>query len=94
VQGDHRRVARFGRRAQSRLTTESERKIKAVERAYRNSTRALSAALLALGLLMIAATFARGGGPLAIGVVIGVMFALVGAGRLYLARTAPRRERG
>jgi len=31
-------------------------------------------------------TIARGGGPLAVGVVLGVMLALVGAARLWLAR--------
>ena len=32
------------------------------------------------------ATIARGGGALAYGVVVGLAFALLGAGRLYLAR--------
>jgi hypothetical protein len=57
-----------------------------VQRAYRASTRALSAALLLLGLAMIASTLVRGGGPLALGVILGVMLALLGAGRLWLAR--------
>jgi hypothetical protein len=57
-----------------------------VQRAYLASTRALSAALLLLGLAMIASTLVRGGGPLALGVILGVMLALLGAGRLWLAR--------
>lgn len=57
-----------------------------MQRAYRASTRALSAALLLLGLAMIASTLVRGGGPLALGVILGVMLALLGAGRLWLAR--------
>jgi hypothetical protein len=39
-----------------------------------------------LGIAMIASTLARGGGPLALGVVLGVLFALLGAGRVVLAR--------
>jgi hypothetical protein len=57
-----------------------------VQRAYLASTRALSAALLLLGLAMVVSTLARGGGPLAVGVVLGAMLALVGVGRLWLAR--------
>ena len=62
-----------------------------MERAYRQSTRALSALLLLVGLAMVAVTLARGGGPLAFGVVVGVLLALLGLGRLWLAgpRGAP-----
>jgi hypothetical protein len=58
-----------------------------VQRAYLASTRALSAALLLLGLAMVVSTLARGGGPLAVGVVLGAMLALLGVGRLWLARS-------
>jgi hypothetical protein len=34
---------------------------------------------------MVATTLARGGGPLAIGVIVGVLFTVLGAGRAYLA---------
>jgi hypothetical protein len=61
-----------------------------VQRAYLASTRALSAALLLLGLAMIVSTLVRGGGPLALGVILGVMLALLGAGRLWLARGGRR----
>jgi hypothetical protein len=56
-----------------------------VERAYRQSTRALAAALVVLGIAMVVSAVARGGGALALGVVLGVVFALLGAARLYLA---------
>ena len=56
-----------------------------MHRAYRQSTRVLSAAILGLGLAMIVTTVARGGGALALGVIVGVAFAGIGAGRLYLA---------
>ena len=57
-----------------------------MERAYRHSTRALGAALFVLGLAMIVSTLVRGGGPLAIGVLLGLLFVAAGAGRFYLAR--------
>jgi hypothetical protein len=56
-----------------------------VQRAYLASTRMLSALLLVLGVTMVVTTLARGGGALAIGVVVGVLFALLGAARLWLA---------
>jgi hypothetical protein len=56
-----------------------------VHRAYRQSTRVLSAALLALGLAMVVTTLVRGGGALALGVIVGLAFTAIGAGRLYLA---------
>jgi hypothetical protein len=62
-----------------------------VERAYLASTRVLSALLLVVGVAMVVATLVRGGGGLAVGVVLGAMLALIGAGRLWLAlRGGPR----
>jgi len=55
-----------------------------VQRAYRHSTRLFAVALCALGLAMIVTTIARGGGALAVGVVLGIAFVALGAGRLYL----------
>jgi hypothetical protein len=65
-----------------------------VERAYRQSTQVLGAAVFVLGVAMIVSTLARGGGPLALGVIAGAAFALLGAGRIYLARhpRPPRRR--
>jgi len=57
-----------------------------VQRAYSASTRALSALLLLVGVVMVVSALARGGGVLALGVVLGVAFALIGAGRLWIAR--------
>jgi len=59
-----------------------------VERAYATSTRLLSGLLFLVGTAMVVTALARGGGPLALGVVLGVMLALIGAGRLYLALRA------
>jgi hypothetical protein len=55
-------------------------------RLHRASTRVLSAVMVVIGVALLVTTLARGGGPLAIGVVVGVMFCAVGAGRLYLER--------
>lgn len=62
--------------------------LRRVSRAYLASSRVLNAVLLLLGLLMVVSTLARGGGPLALGVVLGVLFLLLGAARLRLARAA------
>ena len=53
--------------------------------AYRASTRILSALLVIVGVAMVVSALARGGGALALGVVLGTMLALLGAGRLWLA---------
>ena len=50
----------------------------------RASTRAMSVVMVAIGLALLGSTVARGGGPLAVGVVLGVLFCALGAGRLYL----------
>ena len=62
-----------------------------MERAYRHSTRGLGAAIFVLGVAMVVSTLIRGGGPLALGVVLGTAFALLGAARVYLARQDPPR---
>ena len=61
-----------------------------VQRAYLASTRLLGAALLLVGVAMVASTIVHGGGPLAVGVLLGTMLAVVGAARLWLARGGER----
>lgn len=53
--------------------------------ARRLSARLLGATLCALGLAMIVLTLARGGGPLAVGILVGVAFAFLGALRFRAA---------
>ena len=53
--------------------------------AYGASTRILGALLVVIGIVMVVSALARGGGPLALGVVLGTMLALLGAGRVWLA---------
>jgi hypothetical protein len=61
-----------------------------VRRAYVTSTRALSGIIMLLGVTMVVSALARGGGALALGVVLGTLLALLGAGRLWLARGGER----
>jgi multisubunit Na+/H+ antiporter MnhB subunit len=61
-----------------------------MRRAYLTSTRALSAIIMLLGVTMVVSALARGGGALALGVVLGTLLALLGAGRLWLARGGER----
>lgn len=57
---------------------------------YRGSVRAFSFVFLAVGLVLLTSTLLAGGGPLSIGVVMGVAFAAVGAGRLWAASRVGR----
>ncbi len=54
-------------------------------RAYGAATAVLSLALVIIGLVMVIRTLTQGGGPVSAGVILGVGFALAGAGRLYAA---------
>ena len=49
-------------------------------------TVVLSALLVLIGLAMIVRTLAGGGGPLAVGLLLGLLFVAAGAGRLWVER--------
>jgi hypothetical protein len=51
-----------------------------------NATRILSGVIVLVGLAMIVSAVAHGGGPLAYGVVLGILFVALGAGRLWVSR--------
>jgi hypothetical protein len=58
------------------------------ERIYSGSVRAFSIVFVVLGLALLVSTFARGGGPLSVGTLLGLAFLAVGVGRLWIsART-------
>jgi hypothetical protein len=58
------------------------------ERIYRGSIRLFSLVFVVLGLGLLVTTFAKGGGPLSVGTLLGVAFLAVGVGRLWIsART-------
>jgi hypothetical protein len=50
------------------------------------ATQLLSAAMVVIGLAMIVRTLAGGGGAVALGLVLGVLFVAAGAGRLWAER--------
>ena len=56
-------------------------------------TAAMSAVMVVIGIAILVTTLARGGGPLAVGVLLGVLFVAAGAGRLYLERLRRREDR-
>ena len=53
---------------------------------HRSTTTFFSVVLVLLGVAMIVRALTGGGGALAIGVVLGILFVLAGSGRIYLAR--------
>jgi hypothetical protein len=83
VPGDHHLLAWDGIGEGRRLKPDYDG---LVQRVYLGSARALSVLLILLGLVLIASALARGGGVLAIGVVVGACLTLAGAGRLWLMR--------
>jgi hypothetical protein len=50
----------------------------------------MSIVMLGLGVAILVLTFAGGGGPLSIGVLLGIAFVAVGAGRLWMASRMKR----
>ncbi len=54
------------------------------ERIYHGSIRALSILMIGLGVAIVVATLVGGGGPLSLGMLLGLAFVAVGAGRLWL----------
>jgi hypothetical protein len=50
------------------------------------ATTILSSLMVLIGVAMIAITLTRGGGPLAIGLLVGILFIAAGGGRLWAQR--------
>ena len=50
------------------------------------ATLALSAAMVVVGIAMLVRTLAAGGGPFALGTILGVLFVAAGAARMWLTR--------
>ena len=53
---------------------------------HRGGTLVLSIAMVLVGVALLVSTVARGGGPLALGILFGVLFIAAGSARLYLLR--------
>jgi hypothetical protein len=58
------------------------------ERFYQGSVRAFSIVFIAVGVAILVATLAAGGGPASTGVILGVLFVAVGVGRLWISRAS------
>ena len=52
-------------------------------------TYVLSTLMIVIGVAIVVRTLAEGGGALAIGLLVGVLFVAAGAGRLYAERQRP-----
>jgi hypothetical protein len=57
---------------------------------HRQATRLMSAILVGLGVAMLVSTVVAGGGPLAYGVLMGVLFIVAGAARFWLTVRGPQ----
>ena len=53
---------------------------------YQLAVRIFSITIIGFGFAMLILTLARGGGPLAVGVLFGLLFIALGSGRLYLSK--------
>ncbi len=52
--------------------------------AYRVAVMVFSLVFVAIGLVVLVVTLAHGGGPASVGVLMGLAFVAVGAGRLWV----------
>lgn len=55
------------------------------ERLHRAVARLFAVVICGLGVAILVVTLANGGGPFSIGILLGVAFTALGAGRLYLS---------
>jgi hypothetical protein len=55
------------------------------ERVYHGAVRVFSLLFVLIGLVVLVVTLAAGGGPASVGVLMGIAFVLVGAGRLWVS---------
>jgi multisubunit Na+/H+ antiporter MnhB subunit len=53
-------------------------------RLHSSSTQVLSIVMIVIGVALVVRTLAAGGGALATGLVLGILFVLAGVARLYL----------
>jgi hypothetical protein len=52
---------------------------------YQLAVRIFSVLIIGFGLAILVVTLARGGGPTATGILFGILFVALGAGRLYIS---------
>jgi hypothetical protein len=58
---------------------------------YGRAVQGFSVIFIAIGLAVLVVTLANGGGPASVGLLMGVAFIAVGAGRLWLSSRTQRR---
>ena len=63
----------------------NQRRRPSPDEGYQLAVRTFSVVIIGFGLVMLVLTVARGGGPLAVGVLFGLLFIALGSGRLYLS---------
>lgn len=56
------------------------------DQVYHGATRIFSLVFALIGVLLLVVTLANGGGPASIGFIMGILFVVVGIGRLWIAR--------
>jgi hypothetical protein len=56
--------------------------------AHRRMTMLMSGLLILIGIAILARTISAGGGALATGILLGILFIAAGAGRLWMARSS------
>lgn len=54
------------------------------ERIHSSATRTMSVVMIVIGIALIVRTLAAGGSVIATGIVLGVLFVVAGAARLYV----------
>ena len=59
--------------------------------AHRAGTIVLSVALVVVGVAIVVRTIDAGGGAASVGILLGLLFAVAGAGRLWVATRGERR---
>lgn len=57
---------------------------------YQRAVRGFSLAFVLIGLVVLVTTLVNGGGPASVGVLMGLAFVAVGAGRLWIATRMER----
>ena len=67
------------------MAKQMNRKRPSPDEGYQLAVRIFSVVIIGFGLLMLVLTVVRGGGPLAVGVLFGLLFIALGSGRLYLS---------
>jgi hypothetical protein len=61
-----------------------------VSRGYHRAVKAFSVVMIAIGVAVLVATFAAGGGPASVGFLMGLAFIGIGIGRYWVARRMER----